>query len=149
MKLQNFRSNIFALIAEKEKEPFQYGINDCSTFGADIVKAVTGHDPAEKWRGKYKTELGGLRAIKKDGYDNQIDFLEKNFDEIPPVFAQFGDIGLTDITTTGNPAIVLLCGVNCYGITETGLARFDFREIKRAFKTSSFNGIEVKIDEEN
>jgi len=34
-------------------------------FAADCVKAVTGHDPAAWFRGRYATETGAWRAIRR------------------------------------------------------------------------------------
>lgn len=54
------------------RRQFVWGRSDCLLTGADWVRAVEGHDPAEAWRGHYDTEDeaeaililgGGLRSM--------------------------------------------------------------------------------------
>lgn len=45
--------------------PFLWGENDCCLFAADCCVAVCGVDPAEQYRGKYKTERGAKGALKR------------------------------------------------------------------------------------
>lgn len=58
-----------ALLAaiENSSEPMVWGKDDCGLWVADIVKAVTGHDPAAEIRDRYTTERGALRIYRKAG----------------------------------------------------------------------------------
>jgi len=49
----------------KERIPFVFGANDCCLFAAGAVHAITGVDLAMAFRGKYQTEAGAIRALKK------------------------------------------------------------------------------------
>lgn len=42
------------------KLPFKWGNNDCAMFAANWVVNCTGFDPAEDYRGRYKTEEEAL-----------------------------------------------------------------------------------------
>lgn len=38
------------------REPWEWGLSDCSTFPADWILALTGIDPMDEWRGAYASE---------------------------------------------------------------------------------------------
>lgn len=42
-------------LRERNSVPFEYGKNDCMILPADVVKLLTGFDPAEDLRGTYST----------------------------------------------------------------------------------------------
>lgn len=91
-KLPDHRARLFAVVAKYENKTFEYGSADCALFGADVVEAMTGIDPAADYRGHYKTALGGLRAIRKAGYNDQADWLRAHGVEVSPPMAQVGDL---------------------------------------------------------
>lgn len=81
-----------ALVAQRMRTPFAWGVHDCCLWAADAVRAQTGVDPAQAWRGRYGTarealrllaELGGLRAVAAAAGE-----------PIAPMAAREGDIGL-------------------------------------------------------
>jgi len=51
----------------REKSPFAWGANDCCTFAADAVIAMTGKDAMRALRGRYTSERGAARLIKQAG----------------------------------------------------------------------------------
>ncbi len=75
-------------------KPFVPGQHDCAIFASGWVEAMTGTDVAKDWRGKYKTIAGGYRLIRESGYADHVDFVCKNFQEVPPSFAQVGDMAV-------------------------------------------------------
>ena len=52
-------------VAMARERPFDWGEHDCALFAADCVAAVTGHDPGAWFRGRYSTEVGARRAIRR------------------------------------------------------------------------------------
>lgn len=54
-------------IEAAEAEPFRWGYHDCCLLAADLVRAMTGWDPAEGLRGVYGSELEAARIIRKHG----------------------------------------------------------------------------------
>jgi hypothetical protein len=44
--------------------PFEWGARDCCLWAADAVRALTGIDIAEEYRGKYNTELQAYRLLQ-------------------------------------------------------------------------------------
>lgn len=54
-------------IREAAAAPFAFGDWDCSMFLANWIRAVTGFDPAAELRGRYRTRLGWLRLVTREG----------------------------------------------------------------------------------
>jgi hypothetical protein len=48
-------------------QPFVWGERDCCLWAADWIKARTGRDPAEGFRGRYRTRLGAHRLVRRLG----------------------------------------------------------------------------------
>jgi len=71
---------------------FEYGKNDCALWSFKYVKILSGIDLVSKYQGKYKTWAGGRSALKKYGDKNLITYLNNNFKEIQPSYAQRGDL---------------------------------------------------------
>ncbi|GLX85048.1 hypothetical protein tloyanaT_13000 [Thalassotalea loyana] len=55
------------VIQQKLHTPFKWGENDCCLIAADLVNALSGHDPAAPFRGSYDSEIGALKIIAKHG----------------------------------------------------------------------------------
>jgi hypothetical protein len=51
-------------LLERAHTPFAWGTNDCASFAADGILAMTGVDIAADFRGKYTDESSALEAIK-------------------------------------------------------------------------------------
>jgi hypothetical protein len=51
-------------LVERARQPFAWGTNDCATFAADGILALTGVDIAADFRGKYTDEPSALSAIR-------------------------------------------------------------------------------------
>lgn len=89
------RAALDALIAERRQMPFARGTNDCCMFAADAVLAMTGRDLAADWRGTYCDDRGALRLIQQLGGLDKIGAMAG--DQIPPLCADVGDVGLVDV----------------------------------------------------
>ena len=73
--------------------PFAYGHHDCCLFGAGAIQALTGTDAGQAWRGKYSTEAGAARLLKRRGFE-RIDgpFTQLLGPPLGPLMAARGDI---------------------------------------------------------
>lgn len=49
------------------RTPFAWGSHDCLLLAADWCREHTGLDPAERYRGRYRTELGARRLLARAG----------------------------------------------------------------------------------
>lgn len=48
--------------------PIVYGVNDCCMVVADVIVAAGGPDLMASYRGRYRTRLGFVRALRKGGH---------------------------------------------------------------------------------
>lgn len=55
---------------------------------------MTGSDPAAAFRGTYTTLEGGLKRLRKAGFEDHVASVRALFEEVAPAFAQVGDIAL-------------------------------------------------------
>lgn len=93
MKRQDgWLTNLNSYIDMVSRKPFIYGFHDCALFAAGGVLAMTGVDPAAGWRDSYATLAGGLKLLRKAGFDNHADFAASLFEEVHPSHSQIGDI---------------------------------------------------------
>lgn len=127
---------------QRAQEPFEWGVNDCALFAADGIKAITGIDIAEDFRGKYTTETGALRAIKTicngTTVEDATEYCANKhaLKEWPnPLFAQRGDLVVFENGRRLIAGLVHLNGRDIVAVGESGLYRFRITEasIKRAW----------------
>ena len=82
-------------------------------------------DPAAAWRGRYTTEIGGLRHLRRAGFRDHIAHAESLFSVIPANSALPGDLGIVE-----NPdgpdrlrtALGIVQGERLYVLRPEGLA---------------------------
>jgi hypothetical protein len=101
-KLHNWQTSLALTITANQDKHFEWGTFDCCLFAADCVKAMTGQDPAQEFRGKYKTRLGAARKLKELGAGDLESTLNDKLGEPVPGYPQKGDICLVD--TEDGPA---------------------------------------------
>lgn len=97
MRYEDWPSRLNAIICEALDRPFAYGEHDCSLFAADVVLALTGVDPAQQFRGKYRTEQAAYRLLARSGglaAVAQSVAREHGFEPVLPTLAQRGDVVL-------------------------------------------------------
>lgn len=113
-----------ALVAQRLREPFAWGGNDCCLFAADDVLALTGVDHAAGWRGTYSdarsaarvlAELGGLQALA-----------ERAGPRVAPLGACVGDVGL--VVHDGRELLAVCAGEVWLAPTAGGLAALPLNE---------------------
>lgn len=67
MRAENWPELLAEFIESRRLTPFVRGVSDCTMFAADAIKAMTGVDPAEQYRGTYSDTKGALRLIQGAG----------------------------------------------------------------------------------
>jgi hypothetical protein len=127
-------------IISRAKAPHVYGSNDCCTFAADGIKAMTGVDIAEDFRG-YTTEAGALKAIKKVAGGSTVEdaasYCAKKYEltELKfPLMAQRGDLVLIEEADGLKMGLIHLSGACAVVPGETELRRVALTAIKRAWR---------------
>jgi hypothetical protein len=68
----DWQAALTGYLASCAARPFEPGQHDCALFAAGAVAAMTGHDPAAPYRGRYTTILGGQRVLRRDGHADAV-----------------------------------------------------------------------------
>lgn len=137
----NWQFNLNKLVNDHKESEFDWGTWDCGVFAASVANAVLVDSPAYllPFKGKYRTALGSLRALKKAGYDSLRDYLVHCFGEpISPSHAWRGDIAFyEDCAGVNLGAYNLLIGVKAIGIDaedQKGFIPISRLEVQEYFK---------------
>jgi len=64
-RLADWEARLRNLVAEAADRSFMLGTWDCALFAGAVVEAVTGFDIAAPYRGKYTTETGYMKALRR------------------------------------------------------------------------------------
>ena len=129
MKKADWIAALHAYLEEVREVPFKYGTHDCGIFTSGAIQAMTGDDPASVFRGRYKTHIGALRAMRKSGFTDQHAIAASLFKEIRPAFASTGDI----CTMPGS--VLGVCVGDRVAVAGNDCLRFiSADEIERAFR---------------
>lgn len=118
MRLFDWEARLSTYIGAVAREGFAYGRHDCALFAAGGVLALTGADPAASWRGRYSTELGGLRHLRRAGFADHIAHAESLFPAIAATGILPGDLAIVD---EGLGALGIVQGEMIYVLRENGL----------------------------
>lgn len=86
------------------ERPFVWGKHDCALFACDVVKAITGTDPAIDLRGRYDSQFGAGRVIAAyGGLDRLAESIaaQHGCSEVRPSMAWRGDVCLVNLGDNG------------------------------------------------
>lgn len=128
MSRANRRPLLVAFVDRQERVPFGYGSNDCLLMTASAIAAVTGHDPAADYRGKYLTLEEGKALVG----GSLIDFVAGQLPEIHLSEAGDGDIGAFLVGEEWSFGVVIDAAL--YVQAEGGLGVLPRRRMQRAFR---------------
>lgn len=131
MRLSNWEARLSAYLAEVLDRPYRYGSHDCLLHVANAALAMTGVDPGAGHRGKYRTEAGAARHLRRHGADSPAAMMDQRFERIPPAFAQRGDAVAGD---DGIPGVCI--GARAAFVGEDGLAFTPIAEWRFAWKVA-------------
>lgn len=134
-RLDDWRARLAAEMDRQRREAFAWGEHDCVIgFGAEIVRAITGRDLAAGYRDKYRTPAQAAQIIKDSGAETLGDFVAGFLPEIPPAFAQVGDLGVVEADGPIGEAICMFDASGLIVLTEAGHGRRPREDAIRAFR---------------
>lgn len=118
---------------------FEWGKFDCALAACDAIKAITGVDPGEKFRGAYSTaeEAGALIAAAGGTFGDFAAAIaaEYGMQEVGPRLARRGDVVWVDNgTPEGALGIVDLTGTRAACAATTGRLLIPMRRWRRAWR---------------
>ncbi|RZI91204.1 MAG: hypothetical protein EOP15_01890 [Pseudomonas sp.] len=120
MRYRDWTTRLNDVIKAALERPFSWGEFDCCIFAADCAVAVCGVDPAERYRGKYKTEAGAKRALKKT--HGSLDAAwDACFVRVAPSFIQRGDVAVYE--APGGRSMAVYWANEFWATTELGVTR--------------------------
>lgn len=131
-RLPDWDRRLTCLVSSMEDAPSVWGLTDCLLTALDAVVAVTGFDPAADIRGRYKTEAGAARILRKRGLVDVEDALASLFEPIGRLSARRGDVGVVE--QGGNLTAGFVCDLGFLARTATGRIFLPQTAIKTAFK---------------
>jgi hypothetical protein len=92
----NWEDRLAGYLEPLRTTPFQWGTNDCCTFAAGAVAAMTGIDPMAEFRGRYRTKRGAAIALGRIGTGTLSATMDGKLEPVPPALAQRGDVVMID-----------------------------------------------------
>ena len=121
MRKHTWQIDFERFVAERLALPFAWGVNDCCTFAAHGVLALTGVDVALPELRSHTSELQAARLLKKHGGVAGIATAALG-EPVPVLSANVGDVVLID---TGTGDTLALCnGGTCMAPGPQGLVSF-------------------------
>ena len=125
-------SLLITYAAEAGQKPFRPGRHDCALFAAGWVKLVTGWDLARGWRSTYRSLKRGQQLLEEAGFADHVAFAASHLPEIPPAFAQVGDLAVLETQAFG-----IVAGEMIYCLRPNGLGLVPRSAMRRAFQVRS------------
>lgn len=95
--------------------PLKPGVHDCALFVARWVEEKTGANHAAPFEG-YDTFEEGKARLAAAGYSEPIEYLECHLQEVPPSFANVGDVAVLEAGEWGICAGDLIAVVHRHGV---------------------------------
>lgn len=100
-RFEDWPSRLARFVESARGRKFAWGSHDCALFAADAIIAMTGEDLAFGLRGRYATQMGAAKALKRFAGGGLEETAEKiaakwELQECPPLRAQRGDGVLFD-----------------------------------------------------
>lgn len=122
-----------ARVTEKHMRlPGAWGVSDCVLTVGEAVEAVTGENPFARFAGRYTTEIGAARVMRKEGFASLEEAFVAYFVPCPRLKAQRGDVGI--VMQGGQPTA---CYLTEYGAAAKGPAGLVFHaqtDLVRAYR---------------
>lgn len=136
MRYKNWRTLYNETIDAIRANPFVWGEHDCFTgLIIPVVEAITGDTASlRKFAGKYKTENGALRVMKRAGFENLGDYLASEFPEIHPSEARVGDLVAIPTKDGFGHALGVVNGERVFVMLERSLGTRSLTEATRAYR---------------
>ncbi|WP_109464410.1 DUF6950 family protein [Albibacillus kandeliae] len=131
-RLPDWKPRLMSYLVRAARRPFKEGEHDCALFLAGGVEAMTGEDYAAPYRGRYSTTLGGLRILKKDGFEDHVALAAHHLKEKPVAFAGVGDGAA--VPTSDGPALGIVQGEGIYLLTPARIAIYPLLRAHKVFE---------------
>jgi hypothetical protein len=138
-RTHDWPEKLLAFLTTNKTTPFTWGTNDCCTFAAGAIQAMTGTDIAADFRG-YGGQSGAFAAIKRvcngTGVADALAYCATKYglaELASPLLAQRGDLLLVSNNKDLIAGIVDLSGM-ALCVTDAGLIPFPITTAQKAYR---------------
>ena len=127
-RLADWPLRLEAFLAARQQQPFAWGAQDCATFAADAVQAITGVDVAPPALRRHRHARAALRSLRAHGGLPAIAQAALGT-PIPLVLAGVGDVLLTRPSAQAHHPMLAVCNGSSaiapgpFGLVSIGLAQ--------------------------
>jgi len=129
-RLANWQWRLGELLDARRRTPFAWGSNDCCTFAADCVLAVTGVDPGAGLR-DYSTEKEAVLSLRKYGGVGGVG--DALFGApVGPLLARVGDVGV--VAVEGRESLAVCNGSTWIAAGKFGTVALPMQAASRAWR---------------
>jgi hypothetical protein len=150
-RFEDWPERLGAFFAERADRAFAWGGNDCCLFVCDAVLAMTDLDMAADLRGAYATEIGAASSMIAylrntwnvaelpepgkllEEFASKM-AAEHAFPEVPPAFAQRGDVVLFDGGSGLTLGLVAMSGTRAVSVGPAGAVEVPIAECVKAWR---------------
>jgi len=133
-RFDDWPDRLAEFMKREQNRPFAWGESDCALFVCDCILALTGEDLAKDFRGRYTTQRGAYRVLKRIGKVSSLEELAtKNLG--PPIqvsYAQRGDV--VSIPTSLGTALGIIVGIGAMFKSPSGLVMSDRNNCLQAWR---------------
>jgi hypothetical protein len=139
-RLPDWQSRLQSCLDSRRAAAFQYGIFDCCLFSCDCVEAMTGHDMAAWFRGRYSTRKQALELVReRTGHPSvkaiaEYAAAECEMRPVGILMAQRGDMVLVGKGSKAVLGIVSLLGTDVMCQGTSGITRVAFEHAVAAWR---------------
>lgn len=134
-RLPDWRARFAAEMNRQRLEPFSWGTQDCALgLACGAVQAITGEDLAVGFRSKYRGPVAAKRVLREAGFETLGDLVASMLPEIPPAFAETGDLGLIESDGPFGEALSVVDVSGLIVMDENGHGMVPRSRMIRAFK---------------
>ena len=104
----DWRARLAGYVSVSRRRTFAYGSFDCALFAAGAVEVQTGVDLRRQLAGRYTTEIGAARVLRRNGFADPAEIAAALLPRIPVAAARHGDIAA--IRTGAGVALAVVGG---------------------------------------
>ena len=95
-------SRMVAAIAQASKREWAWGSHDCATFANSVVRALfNGWSPWAPYFGRYDTELGAAKRLKRYGFASLLDAMDTHARRTEGAYWRRGDAAALTLDRDG------------------------------------------------
>lgn len=105
--VDGWRPRLEAWTIQSHAMAFRWGVHDCGLNAATAVECQIGIDLAADLRGQYDSMESGIALLRSKGFADHAELAASVLPEIPPAFAQIGDIAAVDFGAAGITLMVV------------------------------------------